>query len=217
MKQLTILVFFFCIDYSAFSQQESKFSVEINYGLNGNFFVRSYDELGGPDNKAYYYKKNFIGSIAGLNFQYKINGNNALFMGYERSINIGKKNAARRIDGIDVFIEDFKLRHIDNIYFLGYGYLAKVKKSNLKIEAGLTIITDAQQTLGIENWDGYVSIEERNYKNSNMIQGGTFVGFGFSRKIDTKFELGIKSRVYYLISVSSFEAVTLTPTLSYTF
>ena len=49
------------------------------------------------------------------------------------------------------------------------------------------------------------------------MEGGTFLGFGFSRKIDTKFELGIKSRVYYLISVSSFELVTLTPTLSYTF
>ena len=60
------------------------------------FFVRSYDELGGPDNKTYYYKKDFIGSIAGLNFQYKINGKNAVFMGYERSINIGKKNDARR-------------------------------------------------------------------------------------------------------------------------
>ena len=217
IKLLSTLIFFLVIGCSAFSQDHSKFSLEINYGLNGNFFVRSYDELGGPANKTYYYKKDFIGSIAGLNFQYKINGKNAVFMGYERSINIGKKNDAQRINGVDVFIDDFKLRHLSNIFSLGYDYMIQAKKSNYKIETGLTIITDAQQTLGLENWDNMVSIEERNYKNSNLMEGGTFLGFGFSRKIDSKFELGIKSRVYYLISVSSFELITLTPTLSYTF
>ncbi|MEJ7684430.1 MAG: hypothetical protein WKG06_42605 [Segetibacter sp.] len=34
-----------------FAQKEEKLAIEINYGLNGNFFVRSYDELGGSSGK----------------------------------------------------------------------------------------------------------------------------------------------------------------------
>lgn len=48
-----------------FAQKEEKLAIEINYGLNGNFFVRSYDELGGPPVKRFF-NKNFIGSIGGL-------------------------------------------------------------------------------------------------------------------------------------------------------
>ena len=60
-------------------------------------------------------------------------------------------------------------------------------------------------------------IDERNSKNSGLAEGGVFVGIGYSKKIDTKFELGLKSRVYYLVSVQTLEAITLTPTLSYRF
>lgn len=53
--------------------QKSRFSLQGLYGLNGNFFVRSYDELGGPAGKTYFYKKNFIGSISGIELDYQLN------------------------------------------------------------------------------------------------------------------------------------------------
>lgn len=37
--------------------QKSRFSLQGLYGLNGNFFVRSYNEPGGPAGKTYFYKK----------------------------------------------------------------------------------------------------------------------------------------------------------------
>jgi len=62
-----------------------------------------------------------------------------------------------------------------------------------------------------------VLFEQRNFNNSKLEEGGAFAGTNFSKMIDTKFELGIRSRIYFLISTNEFEAVTLTPTLTYHF
>lgn len=75
-----------------------------------------------------------------------------------------------------------------------------------------------QQEVEIDDrTNGGVLVEERNYKTNKLEEGGAFIGLHYSKKIDTKFDLGIKSRVYYLISTYSFEAITLTPTLTYHF
>ena len=44
-----------------------------------------------------------------------------------------------------------------------------------------------------------------------------FLGVQFSKYIDTKFELGVRTRIYYLISTVDFNNVTLTPVLTYHF
>lgn len=217
MKQLSILIFSLVIGCSAFSQENSKFSVEINYGLNGNFFVRDYNEMGGPDNKVYFYKKNFIGSIAGINLQYILSRTSAVFVEYNRSINMGKKNYGGTINGTEIFIEDFKLRHVNNIYLLGYAYNIKDIKRGFKMEGGLMLIYDAKQLIQIEGFDDLVRIKESNFKNANAVEGGVFLGAGFTKKIDTKFDLGIKARVYYLISTATLEAISISPTLTYRF
>lgn len=62
-----------------------------------------------------------------------------------------------------------------------------------------------------------VFLQERNYKNSKLEEGGAFIGLQYSKKIDTKFDLGMKAKFYYLISTGSPEAITLTPTLTYHF
>ena len=74
-----------------------------------------------------------------------------------------------------------------------------------------------QQEIGIENFANQILIKERKYKNSKLEEGGVFAGIHFQKKVDTKFELGLKLRAYYLISISTFEALTLTPTLTYNF
>lgn len=75
-----------------------------------------------------------------------------------------------------------------------------------------------QQEIEIaDRTNGGVLVEERNYKSYKIEEGGIFLGFHYSKKIDTKFDLGIKSRIYYLVSTNSLEAITLTPTLTYHF
>ena len=217
MKQIMIVLIFILTNSTIFSQDLSKFSIQINYGLNGNFFVRDYNETGGPDNKVYFYEKDFIGSIAGVNLQYNISRASSVFVEYNRSINVGKKNYGGTINGTDVFINDFKLRHINNIYQLGYGYKIKDSKIGFRVESGLMLIYDAKQLIQIEGFDDLVRIKESNFKNANAVEGGVFLGAGFTKKIDTKFDLGIKARVYYLISTATLEAISISPTLTYRF
>ena len=82
---------------------------------------------------------------------------------------------------------------------------------------GKFYLRSIQQEVEIGNFANYILFDERKYKNNKLEEGGVFTGFHYSKPIDTKFELGIKTRVYYLISTGSFEAVTLTPTLTYFF
>lgn len=217
MKNIYINLALLFFSFNVYSQAGNKFSVQINYGLNGNFFVRSYDELGGPTNKKYFYKKNFIGTIGGAELNYRLSKKSSLLMGYSRGINRGKKNYVGRINGTDIIINDFNLRHINNIYQLGYGIYTGKKNKDLKIDVGVMLIYDLRQTIAIENWDNYIDIDERNLKNANAVEGGAFLGLEYSKKIDSKFNIGLKTRVYYLISTNNLEAISLTPTLTYYF
>ena len=54
MKNFYWLIIMCLFSSVAFSQQQEKLSLEANFGLNGNFFVRSYDEFGVPQNKTYF-------------------------------------------------------------------------------------------------------------------------------------------------------------------
>jgi hypothetical protein len=214
----SIFLFIYVLTYSQIQAQNfDKFSLDLSYGLNGNFFVRSYDELGGPQNKTYLYKKNFLGTIGGIELKYNLNKYSSLIAGYSRSVNKGKKNYSGNINGVNVFINDFNIRHNNDFYQLAYE--RRFKKSNpaFKYHVGVVLATMHQQEISIENFDNQVVIDERNFKNSKLQEAGVFGGVHFQKKIDTKLEVGLRIRAYYLISVQSFEALTLTPTLTYTF
>lgn len=61
----------------------------------------------------------------------------------------------------------------------------------------------------------FVMVSESNRGNGYAEEGGVVAGLEYSRPIDTRLRLGIKVRGYYLASVSTFEMLTLTPTLTY--
>jgi hypothetical protein len=213
-RKLLIFPFLF---YSAclFAQKEKKFSLEINYGLNGNFFVRSYDEVGGPPAKRFL-NKNFIGTIGGVEMAYALNKKSHLGLAFAVSKNNKEINYTGNV--IPVTIINFHISHINKFFQFYYSRNLSKKIPGLAIETGLFYLRMNQQEVEIEDRiNGGVLVEERNYKNSKLEEGGIFLGFHYSKKIDTKFDLGIKSRGYYLISTSTFEAITLTPTLTYHF
>ncbi len=199
------------------AQTSGKFSLEINYGLNSNFFVGSYNEVGGPQNKTFLYNKDLLGTVSGLELKYHLNNHSSLFAAYSRSVNKGEKNYSGNINGVDVFIIDFNIRHHNDFYQVGYERTFKKTLPFLTYHFGLVYARMQQQEIGIENFANLILIDERNSKNSNLEEGGVFAGVHFQKKVDTKFELGLKLRAYYLISVSTFEALTLTPTLTYNF
>ncbi len=160
------------------------------------------------------YNKNFLGSIAGAEISYRLKKKSAVSFAYRRSVNSGKKNYEGSINNTDIYIRDFKLRHVNKIFHLGFGrYLGNTGK--FKVDMGIVLIYDAQQTINIENWASYLAIHENNYKNSNSLEGGVFASFQYFKKIDTRFDIGLRVQGYYLISVTTFEAISLTPTLTY--
>ena len=191
--------------------------MQVNYGLAGNFFAQSYNEDYSPSYyHKYFYNKKFLGTVAGISADYRINHNSFVLAEYNRSVNTGEKNYFNDANGTEISIRDFKLRYINNSFLLGYGRDIKMNKFNLKPEAGIVEVYTSDQDIRMESYNS-ISIEESNFKNDHSVEGGVFLGLGCTRKIDTKFDIGIKARAYYLISIRYLEFVSLTPTLTYHF
>lgn len=213
-RKILILPFLF---YSTvmFSQKEKKIAIEINYGLNGNFFVSSYDEVGGPATKRFL-NKNFIGTVGGLEMTYALNKKSRIGLAFAQSRNSKEINYSGNVIPIDII--NFHITHINKFFQLFYDRNFSKKIPGLNYQVGLFYLRMNQQEIEIaDQLNGWALVEERNYKTNKLEEGGAFFGIHFVKKIDTKFDLGIKSRVYYTISTSSFEAITLTPTLTYHF
>jgi len=171
------------IVFAVQAQSSRKYSFEINYGLNANFFVGSYDEFGGPQNKTYLYNKDLLGTVSGVELKYHLNNHSSLFAAYSRTINKGEKNFYGSINGVDVFIEDFNIRHHNDFYQLGYERTFKKTFPFLKYHFGLVYTRMQQQEIAIENFANLILIDERNSKNSNLKEGGVFAGVIFKRKL----------------------------------
>ncbi len=195
------------------AQQCNKLSIEASYGLQGNFFVRSYEELGRPDGTAFL-NKNFIGSIGGLEMSYQVTKISSISLGYAQSTNNRKINYINSLNGVGVYITDFEIKHESRFYQFNYQRSLSKKYTHFKLELGLYYLRTQQQEIIIGN---YVAFEQRNYANSYLEDGGISAGFQYKIKIDTHFDFGIRSRIYYTVSNNQLEAISLTPTLAYRF
>lgn len=208
-------LFLFCS--TAQAQSNSKIALKINYGLNGNFFVRQYDEISGPKDKTFLFKKNFIGVISGIDLTYIIGKKSELGLAYSRSINKKEVSYSGQINDIVVAVNNFNIRHAGNFYQLYYQRLVPIKKSTLKLQLGIVYATTSQQEIEINNYIKEVIIQERDFRHNGLEEAGMTAAIEYTRKLDTHFEIGLQVKAYYLMSVQTLEAITLTPTLAYRF
>lgn len=217
IKAVFVLVAVFSVPYYGFAQSRLKSSVEIYYGISGNFFVKSYDESQLNTNAVYLYKKKFLGTIGGIEYSLAVNDKSSFFVGYARSINKGEKNYAGNINGVDVVVSDFSLRHINDFWIIGYdgGWMKSV--SSLRYQVGMVYVQMHQQEIAIEKFLNQVIVEERDFKNSALAEMGVLAGIHLNKVIDTHFKMGVKARIYYLVSSGSLEAFSIVPTLAYNF
>lgn len=212
MKYVLLFLLFLVQNLSSTAQvKKSKLSLEINYGLNGNFFVRDYDETAPPPVKLFY-KKNFIGSIGGFEVKYNLSERSSIGLGYGKSVN---KREINYNNGINASIANFNITHVNHFYQLFYETSLSKKSNNVKLQGGIFYLRMNQQE--IDASPRGVSFEERDFEHNKLEEGGVFLGLHYLKKIDTKFHAGLKFRVYYLVSTSTLEAITLTPTLTYSF
>jgi len=195
------------------AQKSNRFSIEASYGIQGNFFFNNYEELGRPDGTAFL-KKNFIGSIGGLELNYQLTKRASIIVGYAQSSNSRKINYVNRLNGVGVYISDFEIKHENRFYQLWYQRSLSKKNSHFNFALGVYYLRTQQQEITIGN---YVAFEQRNFANSYLEEGGFCAGLQYKMKIDTHFDFGIQSRIYYTASVNQLEIISLTPTLTYRF
>lgn len=216
---MKILCPFFCIFFFVLfaSGQQSKFSIAAHYGIQNNFFVTSYDESPNAIFQNSFYKKSAVGTIGGLELKYQLGKRGSLGFGYAGSVNSRTVSYTTTINTVFLGIYDFKITHKNRFFQFGYEYALQKKKPTTFIEAGVFYLRSNQQEIDISQSRREILIEERNFSNSKLEEGGLFIGLSYMRNIDTKFKFGIKSRLYYLASTNTVEALTLTPVLSFTF
>lgn len=171
--------------------------------------------MGRPVNATNFYLKNFIGTVGGADLYYRFNSFSRLGFGYAESINKGRKNGHDVINGVDMWLRDFNLSHINNFFQLFYERQFSKANSNWKYHAGAVLINSSQQEISFENFANQVVIDERNGKNSKVQEGGIFARLQFTKCIEKK--SGILTRIYYLLSTETLETVPLTPTIVYNF
>ena len=208
-----IFQIFLCIFpfVSSFSQESSRISLSANFGLNGSFFVRGYPE-DGPGIE--FYKKNFVGISGGGELKYRLNNRSFISLGYMQSVNKKEVDFYGVNSGISLDIISFNIRHNEHIFYAGYERSLFKRNPGLKIQGGIYYVVPVQQE--IELIGNSINIWERS-KDFGFEELGVFIGFQYSRKIDTHFELGIQSRLFYEFTSNIFSQVTLTPTLTYHF
>ena len=213
MKYLTSSILIFVFHVQLLSAQDSgRFSFTANFGLSGNFYVRSYDEDNFPG--IAFYKKNFIGTTGGLETSYKIDQKSNLFLGYMRSENQRTIDFTGSNNGINLSIWSFTTRDIFNVFYLGYGFNFK-KIKGLQIQGSFFYIRPILQD--IELTDNQINIWERKFSNANFNELGIFIGLHYKRPILSNLELGIQSRLLYEVTSNLLNQITLTPTLTYHF
>lgn len=197
--------------------QQKRISIEANYGFQRNFFVDDYDESPNSFSDINFYNKSVIGAIGGVEVKYKIGKRSRLGLGYAASVNSRVISYSGQFGGTSIGIFDFTITHKNRFYQFNYERNLGSKTSDFSAEAGLFYLRSFQQEVDLSTFRRTILLEERSFKNSKLEEGGAFVGFSYMAKIDTRFRLGIRSRFYYLLSTSSPEALTVTPTLSYNF
>jgi hypothetical protein len=197
---------------ASLAQETGRIALSANFGLNGNFFVRSYDESG-PG--ILFYKKNFVGVSGGTEIKYRLNRSSSLVLGYMESTNKRRVDFYGVNNNIELYIQSFNIRHKEHIFYTGYERNLFRRHPDWKIQGGIYYVKLAQQE--IELLGNSIYIRELNTKNAGFNELGIFIGFQYSHAIDTHFDLGVQSRLFYEITTGILSQVTLTPTLTYHF
>jgi len=208
---VTILLFINC---RVFSQYTNKIQIEINYGFNFNPSADDFFETNSPPNGYTFYDKNTAGTISGLEVRLPISNSMSFGLAYNQAIH--KRSVSFMPNNIPIYIDDFTIRNFYNYYQFIAQKDFKRKNHITSISLGLYYQRVAFQDIGASTRG--ISLEERTFKNDRLEEGGALLGFQYSRKIDTHFYLGVRSRIYSTLSSgANIDGITLTPTLTYHF
>lgn len=202
---------------------QEKFSLEVNYGVAGNNFVRDYIETKEdgyiPTGARLFAKKKFLGSVGQIQLNYHLKNSTSVSVGYTRDMHQQETNYTGYVGDTDFRIDNFALRHNNNIYFAKHRRNLNEAKT-LKYHFGLFYLRPEQQEIDIKlppYFAPQIVVEERDTPNFNLNEAGILAGVDYKRQIDTKFKVGLHLSGYYVASASYYETTYLTGSLSYAF
>lgn len=214
MKKHIIIAFLIFASINANSQTSNGVELEINYGFSYNPQADDFFETNNPPFGYTFYDKNKSGKISGAEIRLPISKTMTLGLAFNHSVHARRVNFMPQ--NIPIYVQDFRIRNFNNFYQLVVQKNLKRKNHIFSISTGIYYQSVAWQD--IDASINGISLEERNFKNSGLEDAGAFLGFQYSKKIDTHFYLGIKSRIYSTItSGASIDGITLTPALYYQF
>lgn len=187
-------------------------TLQVHYGAVANFFASSF-----RDTPYELQRVKLLGAAGGAEVAYRVGQTGAVALGYTRSVNMDFKQIPYETAWGTTPTVDFRLRYVNNAFQAIY---ERGLTRNFRAHAGLLYMTTASQYAFYQGQTSYgapaFAITETNRRNSFAEEGGVVAGLEYARPIDWHLQLGLKLRGYYLLSVSSFEMLTLTPTLTYT-
>jgi len=214
MEKYFTLAFLVFATITAKSQTNNGVELEINYGFSYNPSADYFFETNDPPRGYTFYDKNKSGKISGAEIRLPISKSMSLGLAFNHSVHSRRVNFIP--ENIPIYVQDFRIRNFYNFYQLVVQKNFERKSHIFSVSTGLYYQRVAWQDISA-SING-LGLEERNFKNDGLEEAGVFLGFQYSRKIDTHFYLGIKSRIYSTISAgASIDGITLTPALYYQF
>ncbi len=215
MKTLFAVSCMTLLSLSAQLQEQSKFSLSANFGLNGSFFSASLSDDNEPQGSLTFNEKNFIGKVGGIEGRLTLTNRSHLSFGFTHSENKKEYIYNTSVNAVQVDIYYFTLRHLENIFHAGYAYQFSKRNTGFRAEIGLFYSRQIQQSIDL--FSSTVRIAEAKYNPGRFNELGAFIGIQYAKRIDTKFDLGIQSRLFYEFTSNILSQITLTPTLTYHF
>ena len=197
--------------YAQTTTAAPRLGLQAHYGAVGNFQASSF-----RDTPWELQRVNFLGTAGGAEVSYRVGRAGAVALGYTRSVNMDFKQVPFETSWGSTQTVDFRLRYVNNAFQAVY---ERALTPDFRLHAGLLYLTTASQRVYYQGINPYgtpvFGVSETNRRNSYAEEAGVVAGLEYSRPIDTRLRLGLKLRGYYLLSVSTFEMLTLTPTLTY--
>ena len=214
MKKHIIIALLIFASINANSQTSNGVELEINYGFSYNPSADYFFETNNPPFGYTFYDKSTAGKISGAEIRLPISKTMSFGLAFNHSIHSRRVNFMPQ--NIPIYVQDFRIRNFYNFYqFVIQKNFAR-KNHIFSVTTGLYYQRVAWQNIEASIFG--LSLRERNFENSGLEDAGAFLGFQYSKKIDTHFYLGIKSRIYSTISAgASIDGITLAPALTYRF
>lgn len=195
--------------------QEKSFDLEIHYGPQYFYWAKyEQDPSEVPAGYLSWFNKDRIGTVFGTELNWNLKkgkSKSTIGLFYERQMNVGKHTDRFYAGSTPVIIKDFKLRDINNYFGIQYKFKLNDK---FKLIFGFYQVNESRQEI---DYFGSLNIKERNAKNSGLQDGGICFGAEYYFYNSGRFSFGIKSKLFWTLSLGSVDMINITPSLKYNF